>query len=76
MIGKTFGFATYALCVAQTQALEWSELTDMARAVDWIDLFSKTFNVDLNDTIFFEDGHLTTRHTVRAQTSANNRRVK
>ena len=76
MIGKTFGFATYALIVAETQALEWNELTEMTRSVDWAAVFTKTFGIDANDTIFFEDGYLTNRHHVRAKTSKNTRRVK
>ena len=79
MIGKTFGIATTALIASQSQALEWSDVTEMASKIDLGHLAHAAFG-DVNAYNSFEDVfqglHLTNRNHTKAKLAANKRRMK
>ena len=72
MIGKTMGFTAGALIASQGQALDWSDVTEMAQSVDWGQLSESTLGIN----VFEHDFELTNHHHVRAKTSQQKRRVK
>lgn len=72
MIGKTMGFAAGAMIASQGQALDWSDVTEMAKSVEWGQLAESALGIN----VFEHDFELTNHHHVRAKTSQQKRRVK
>ena len=72
MIGKTFGYATSALLLAQnTQALEWSDITAAAKSVDWGQLSMTLLGQNILENEFL----YTNRHTVMEKNRQDKRRI-
>ena len=72
MIGKTFGYATSALLLAQnTQALEWSDITAAAKSVDWGQLSMNLLGQNILENEFL----YTNRHTVMEKNRQDKRRI-
>lgn len=72
MIGKTFGYATSALLLAQnSQALEWSDITGAVKSVDWAQLSINLFGQNILENEFL----YTNRHTVMEKNRRDKRRI-